>query len=99
MQFFNAFNDVIRQNPVLKKDIQISLIRDWKTNNNKEALDKVILSNMRAVVKEAYKVKRNNPYLSCEDLVQEGMCGLIKAVDLFDEDKDAVFLTYAMWWR
>ena len=98
MQSFDSINNILRKNPVLKKDDQLYLIKDWKDNGNKNSLDKLILSNMRAVTKEAYKVKRANPYLSYEDIVQEGMCGLIRAVDLFDKDKDAVFMTYAMWW-
>ena len=98
MESLTKYNDILRNNPVLNKGDQLSLIKRWKENEDKAALDKLILSNMRAVTKEAYKTKRSNPYLSYDDLVQEGMCGLIKAVDRFDQDKDAVFMTYAMWW-
>ncbi len=98
MESFTSYNDILKNNPVLNKGEQLSLIKRWKENEDKYALDKLILSNMRAVTKEAYKTKRSNPYLSYDDLVQEGMCGLIKAVDRFDQDKDAVFMTYAMWW-
>ena len=98
VESFTSYNDILKNNPVLNKGEQLSLIKRWKENEDKYALDKLILSNMRAVTKEAYKTKRSNPYLSSDDLVQEGMCGLIKAVDRFDQDKDAVFMTYAMWW-
>jgi RNA polymerase sigma factor (sigma-70 family) len=33
-----------------------------------------------------------------DDLVQEGMIGVIKAVDNFDETKDTKFSTYAVFW-
>ena len=33
-----------------------------------------------------------------EDLVQEGIAGLLKAADMFDEEQDVNFLTYAMLW-
>ncbi len=33
-----------------------------------------------------------------EDLMQEGMIGVIKAVDKFDENNDTKFSTYAVYW-
>ncbi len=33
-----------------------------------------------------------------DDLMQEGMIGVIKAVDNFDESKDTKFSTYAVYW-
>tara|TARA_B100000131_G_scaffold320616_1_gene369211 strand:+ start:390 stop:1241 length:852 start_codon:yes stop_codon:yes gene_type:complete len=94
----NSFNEIIKSYPVLNKEDQMSLVKEWRESKSKPALDRLVLSNMRAVIKEAYKTKKNNPYLSYEDLVQEGVCGLIKAVDMYNEEKEVLFLTYAMWW-
>ncbi len=33
-----------------------------------------------------------------EDLIQEGMIGVIKAVDNYDQDKETKFSTYAVYW-
>ena len=44
----------------------------------------------------ALKYASNNHPL--DDLMQEGMIGIIKAVDNYDETKDTKFSTYAVYW-
>lgn len=89
---------IIRDNPVLPASSQLALLREWQERADKSALDKLILSNMRIITKEAYKVKQRNRHLSYSDLVQEGMAGLLKAAEMFDSERETAFLTYAMWW-
>jgi RNA polymerase sigma-32 factor len=88
----------IKDNPVLPASEQEVLIKAWQNDSNKAALDKVVLSNIKAVTKEVYKVLKSNSYLSHEDLMQEGLAGLLKAANMFDSSKEVNFLTYAMWW-
>lgn len=47
-----------------------------------------------------HSVAKNYPRtgMSYEDLVQHGMTGLIRAVELFDPAQGNKFSTYAMWW-
>ena len=89
---------IIKENPVLPASSQLALIEEWQERSNKSALDKLVLSNMRIITKEAYKFKQRNQHLSYSDLVQEGIAGLLKAAEMFDRDKETLFLTYAMWW-
>ena len=91
-------NSAIKTNPVLSSSDQLSLIIDWQKNSNKEALDKLILSNMKIISKEASKVRARNYAVSYEDLLQEGIAGLLKAANMFDSSQEVTFLTYAMWW-
>jgi RNA polymerase sigma factor (sigma-70 family) len=37
-------------------------------------------------------------HLTLEDLIQEGMIGLLRATDLFDPERGFRFKTYATWW-
>lgn len=63
---------------------------------DQEARKIFIESNLRLVTSRAYKYLNNGvEYL---DLVQEGMFGLMKAVDRYDVSKGYKFSTYAMNW-
>ena len=61
-----------------------------------EARQTLILSNRGLVASVACRYQ--NDALSHEDLVQEGMIGLISAVDRYDYTLGLRFSTYAVWW-
>ena len=59
--------------------------------DGEQAKQTLISSNLRLVV----SIGRGMLFL---DLIQEGNCGLIKAVEKFDYTKGFKFSTYATWW-
>ena len=76
-----------KEEPIIAQRIQ---------EGDEEAKQILISSNLRLVVSIAKKyVGRGMLFL---DLIQEGNCGLIKAVDKFDYKKGFKFSTYATWW-
>ena len=81
----------IKQERVLISQYQIGNERE-----KKEALTKMILHNIRLVIKIAKKT--NGKDLNVEELVQEGVFGIKKALNKFDLSTTFKFSTYATWW-
>ncbi|HOJ44307.1 MAG TPA: sigma-70 family RNA polymerase sigma factor, partial [Syntrophorhabdaceae bacterium] len=63
---------------------------------DKEAAQKLIISNLKLVVKIA--LEYYNTYLNILDLIQEGNVGLMHAVKKYNPYKGTKFSTYASFW-
>jgi len=91
----DAFLKSISKIPLLTREEEIELAKRAKAGD-KEALKKLVESNLRFVVSVAKK------YLGCglplHDLIAEGILGLIEAARRFDPDKGVKFISYAVWW-
>jgi RNA polymerase sigma-32 factor len=60
------------------------------------AREQIVQSHMRLVLKIAARYQRNG--LSPEDLVGEGVVGLLEALGRFDQARGVRFAGYAAWW-
>ena len=80
--------------PLLSKEEEIELARRIEDGDG-TARDQMITSNLRLVVAVAKRYQGGLPLI---DLIQEGILGLIRAVEKFDWRKGFKFSTYATWW-
>lgn len=82
--------------PVLEAEEERELAERLKYEDDLEAARKLILHNLRFVVKVA---RGYNGYgLPLGDLVQEGNVGLMKAVKRFDPDMNVRLISFAVHW-
>ena len=61
-----------------------------------EIRTKLAMANLRLVAHVARKYR--NRGISNSDLLQEGFCGLLKAIDRFEPQKETRLASYAVWW-
>jgi RNA polymerase primary sigma factor len=89
------FMQEIGRYPLLTKEQEIELAQRIE-RGDLEAKEQMINSNLRLVVSIAKRYQGHG--LSLLDLIQEGIIGLIRAVEKFDWRKGFKFSTYATWW-
>jgi len=81
--------------PLTEREEFDRLFDDWK-NGNDEARDFLVYGNIRLVLSVALRhTRRGLPLL---DMLQEGVVGLMRALEKFDPNMGTRFSTYAVWW-
>ena len=81
---------------ILQKDDEFYLINDWRDNKNPKSLQKILDAYLRLAV--SYARKYSSYGLPIDDLIHEGVLGIMHALEKFDTTKDFRLSTYASWW-
>lgn len=91
----DAYFKSIQNIPLLTREEEEALIQKIK-DGDKDALNKIVMANLRFVINIAKKYK--NYGVPFSDLISAGNVGLIEASKRFDPSKGVKFITYASWW-
>ena len=94
-ELLNSYFKDLRKTTPLTHEEEINLSARIK-NGDQEALNKLVVSNLRFVVTVAKQYQHQG--LDLTDLIQCGNEGLIKAARLYDGTKGCKFISYAVWW-
>lgn len=86
----------INRHPILSADEEFRYAVKFKKYSDMEAAEKLVVSNLRFVVKIAHEYRNYGVKLA--DLIQEGNIGLMHAVKKFDPYKGYRLISYAVWW-
>jgi len=89
--YFQQIKDI----PLLSAEEEYEIAKKACEENDEEARQKLINSNLRFVISEAKKYMYKG--LPLIDLIQEGNYGLIKSAKTFDYKKGFKFISYAVW--
>ncbi len=94
--FSSSLIEFSKKASILEKDEEFKLINDWRDNKNPKSLQKILDSYLRLAVSFARKYSSYG--LSVDDLIHEGVLGIMHALEKFDTSKDFRLSTYASWW-
>jgi RNA polymerase sigma-32 factor len=87
----------IRNHKLLTREDEVHLGNRVKRNNDEAAVNQLVVSNLRLVVKIAMDINRSWSD-NLMDLIQEGNLGLMKAAQKYDPDLGIKFSYYASFW-
>lgn len=87
--------------PILDFNKQVEYVAKAKVGDH-NAMDQLVLGNMGLIIDQVKQKTERMNYrcgsLEFEDLIQEGVLGIMKAIQNFEPDHEVKFTTYAVWW-
>jgi RNA polymerase sigma-32 factor len=92
---FREYLHDISKYPLMTREEELEIARRVRLEGDKEAEQKLVLANLRLVVKIALDYRSR---LDLLDLIQEGNIGLVRAVGKYDPERGTRFSTYASFW-
>ena len=94
--FSNNIIELSKKAAILEKEEEFYLINDWRDNKTPKSLQKILNSYLRLAI--SYARKYSSYGLPIDDLIHEGVLGIMHALEKFDTSKDFRLSTYASWW-
>ena len=92
----NNLVEFSKKSKILEKDEEFYHIDRWRNQRDSKSLQIILNSYLRLSVSYARKYKSYG--LPLDDLIHEGVLGIMHALEKFDISKDFRLSTYASWW-
>ena len=92
---FKVYLHEVSKYPLMTREEEIEMARRVRMDGDNEARQRMVLANLRLVVKIALGY---HSHLNILDLVQEGNLGLVRAVGKYDPERGTRFSTYSSFW-
>ncbi|MDC0233187.1 RNA polymerase factor sigma-32 [Pelagibacteraceae bacterium] len=92
----NNLVDFSRKSKILEKQEEFFHIENWINKRDSESLKVILNAYLRLAVSYAKRYKSYG--LPLDDLIHEGVLGIMHALEKFDISKDFRLSTYASWW-
>ncbi len=92
---FVTYLHELSKHPRMAREEEHEMARRVRLDGDREAGQKLVLANLRLVVKMALEYHNHRNLL---DLIQEGNMGLVHAVGKYDPERGTRFSTYATFW-
>ena len=86
----------LAKHPPISRDEEHALALRWRERGDVEAARRLVLANLRLVVKIAMEYRR--AWTNTLDLIQEGNVGLLQATHRFDPYQGVKLSSYAAYW-
>ena len=92
----NNLVEFSKKSKILEKKEEFYHIEQWREKRQSKSLQVILNSYLRLAVSYARKYKSYG--LPLDDLIHEGVLGIMHALEKFDISKDFRLSTYASWW-
>jgi RNA polymerase sigma-32 factor len=86
----------LAQHAPISREEEHELALRWREHGDLDAARRLVLANLRLVVKIAMEYRR--AWTNTLDLIQEGNLGLLQAVQRFDPDQGVKLSSYGAYW-
>jgi len=90
------YASIARGQKHLSREEERTLILRYQQEGDDKAAHVLVLHHLHVVIPEAYRCR--SKHVTLQDLVQEGLVGLLEALKRFDLTRNVRFRTYAQWW-
>jgi RNA polymerase sigma-32 factor len=92
----NSLVNFSRKSKILEKEEEFFHIEKWRIDRDSKSLQVILNAYLRLAV--SYAKKYTSYGIPLDDLIHEGVLGIMHALEKFDISKDFRLSTYASWW-